>query len=97
MKQLDHVRHALRAHIGVASRTAKSHQETRVTGDAVANCAKAGQVNKKPLLKNRGEGIIEVGRLCECPKFCCDLGSFRCEAKEIRDDPESLLYAIFKI
>jgi hypothetical protein len=68
-----------------------------MTTDAIANCAKAREVNEKTLLKNGGQRIVEVGSFCESPQFLSDLGSLRCEAEEIRKNPESLLYAILKV
>jgi len=68
-----------------------------MTSNAVADGAKARQVNEKTLLKNGGERIVEVGSLCESPQFLCDLGSLRGEAEEIGKNPESLLYAILKV
>jgi hypothetical protein len=68
-----------------------------MTTDAIANCAKAREVNEKTLLKNGGQRIVEVGSFCESPQFLTDLGNLRCEAEEIRKNPESLLYAILKV
>src|SRR5208283_2104233 len=96
-KERHNVRHALRAHIRIASWTAKSHQETNMTSNAVANYAKARQVNEKPLLKDGGKRIVEIGSLCESPQFLSDLGSFRRKAKEVGKHTESLLYAILKV
>jgi hypothetical protein len=62
-----------------------------MTTDAIADCAKARQVNEKTLLKNGGQRIVEVGGFCESPNFLSDLRSLRCEAKEIGKNPESLL------
>jgi hypothetical protein len=68
-----------------------------MTTDAIADCAKAREMNEKTLLKNGGERIVEVGSFCESPQFLSDLGSLRCEAEEIRKNPESLLYATLKV
>jgi hypothetical protein len=65
-----------------------------VTSDAVADCAEARQVDEKALLKNGRQGIVEVGSLRESPQFLSDLGRLRCEAEEIRKNPESFFYAI---
>src|SRR5580704_8663309 len=53
-KELNNVCDTLRTHSRIASGAAKPHQETDVTGNAVADCAKAGQVDEKTLLKNGG-------------------------------------------
>src|SRR5580704_9098390 len=81
----------------IAGTAAKPHQETNVTANAVADGAKARQVDEEALLKNGGERIVEVGSFCESPKFLSNLGSLRCEAEEIRKNPESLLYATLKV
>jgi hypothetical protein len=54
-------------------------------------------MDEKSLFKNRGQGIVKVGRLCKSPEFLNDLGSLRCQAEEIGKNPESLLYAFFKL
>jgi hypothetical protein len=87
----------LRAYIRIASRTAKSHQETSVTSNTVADRAKAREVNEKTLLKNGGQRIVKVGSFCESPQFFSDLGSLSCKAEEIWQNPESPLYAILKV
>jgi hypothetical protein len=68
-----------------------------VTSNAVADGTETRQVNKKTLLENGGQKIIEVGSFCESPQFLGDLGSLGCEAEEIRKNAESLLYAILKV
>ncbi len=73
------------------------YQKTNVTSYTVPDCAKARQVDEKTLLKNGGQRIVEVRSLSEPPQFLSDLGSLRCEAEEIRKNPESLLYAILKV
>ena len=52
-KQLNHICNTLSTHSRITSGTAKSHQESNMTTDAIADCAKARQVNEKPLLKDR--------------------------------------------
>jgi hypothetical protein len=68
-----------------------------MTTNAVADGAKARQVDEETLLKNGGERIVEVGGLCESPQFLSDLRSLRCEAKEIGKNPEPLLYSLLQI
>ena len=68
-----------------------------MTSNAVANGAEARQVDEKTLLKNGGQRIVEVGSFCESPQFLGDLRSLRCEAEEIRKNPESLLDTILKV
>jgi hypothetical protein len=67
----------------IASRETKSNQETGVAGDAVADCTKARKIDEEPFLKNRGEGIIEIGCLSKSPKFFGYLGSFGCDPEEV--------------
>jgi hypothetical protein len=67
-----------------------------VTTDAIADCAKAREVNEKTLLKNGGQRIVEVGSFGESPEFLSDLGNLRCEAEEIRKKPEPLLYSLLQ-
>ncbi len=68
-----------------------------MTTDAIADCAKAREMNEKTLLKNGGQRIVEVGSFCESPQFLSDLGSLRREAEEIRKNPESVFYKIRKV
>jgi hypothetical protein len=75
---------------------AKSYKESYVTRNAVTDGAKARQVDEKTLFKNRGQRIVEVGSLCECPQFLDDLGSLRRKEEEIGKNPESLLYSLFQ-
>jgi hypothetical protein len=51
-QELNNVGNALRGYSSIAGGAAKSHQETNVTGNAVADCAKARQVDEKPFLKD---------------------------------------------
>ena len=96
-KELHNIRNTLGAHSRIARGTAQSHQETNVTANAVAGGAKARQVDEETLLKNGGQRIVEIGSFCESPQFLSDLGSLRCEPEEIWKNPESLLYALFKV
>ncbi|MCU1296452.1 MAG: hypothetical protein JWO91_730 [Acidobacteriaceae bacterium] len=48
----NNVCNTLRTHRRIASGTAKSHQEANMTRNAVADCAKARQVDEKTLLKH---------------------------------------------
>jgi hypothetical protein len=68
-----------------------------MTSSAVADRAKARQVDEKAFLKDGGQRIVEVGSLCEPPQFLGDLGSFRRKAEEVGKHTESLLYAILKV
>jgi|SRR6185369_5839737 len=97
LKEFDNFRNTLRTHSRIASGTAKSYQETNMTGNAVADRAKARQVDEKALLENGGKRIVEVGSFRESPQFLSDLGCLRSEAEEIWKDPESPLYAIRKV
>jgi hypothetical protein len=54
-----------------------------MTGNAVADGAKARQVDEKTLFKNSRQRIVEVGCLRESPQFLTDLGSLGREAEEI--------------
>src|SRR5579864_9545414 len=53
-KEFNNFLDTLRTHHRIASGAAKSHQETNMTSNAVADCAKARQVDEKTLLKNGG-------------------------------------------
>jgi hypothetical protein len=92
-KEFDNVRNALRTRRQIASGMAKSYQESYVTCDAVADRAKARQVDKKTFLKNGGQRIVEVGSFCESLQFLSDR-SFRGEAEEIGKNPKSSLTAL---
>lgn len=56
---------------------AKSHQETNMPCNAVADRAKPRQVDKQTLFKDGGQRIVEISGLCESPQFLDDLGSLR--------------------
>src|ERR1700689_3076844 len=96
-KELHNICNALRTHSRVARGSAKPHQETNVTANAVADGAKARQVDEKTLLENGGQRIVEIGSFRESPQFLVDLRSLRCEAEEIGKNPESLRYTLFEL
>ena len=54
LQKLNYLCNALGAHGRVASRPAKSYQEADVSSDAVANCAKARQVDEETLFESGG-------------------------------------------
>jgi hypothetical protein len=68
-----------------------------MTSNAITDCAKARQMNEKPLLKNGGQRVVEVGGLCESPEFLNNLGGFVRKAEEVGKYTESRLYAILKV
>jgi hypothetical protein len=96
-KEFNDICDSLCTHVPIASGTAKSYKESYVTCNAIADCAKAREVDEKTLLENRGQRIVEVGSFCEAPQFFGDLRSLRCETEEIGKDSESLGYAILKV
>ena len=96
-QELHNICNILSTHGRIAGRAAKPQQETNVTANAVADGTKARQVDEKALLKNGGQRIVKVGGFCESPQFLSDVGSLRCEPEEIGQNPESLLYALFKV
>jgi len=75
---------------------AESDQKAYVTSNAVADGAKARQVNEKTLFEDGRQGIIEVGSLGKSPQFLNDFRSLRRKTEEIGNNPEPLLYAILK-
>jgi hypothetical protein len=92
-KQLDDIGNVLSADIRITSRATESHQESDVTGDAIADSAETRQVDEKSFLENRGQGIVKVGCLGKPPQFFSDLGSFGSKPKEVREDAEAFLYS----
>ncbi len=88
-KKFDHIRNALGTRGRIAAGMAKPYKESCVTCNAIADCAKAREVNKKTLLENGRQWIVEIGSFCESPKFFSDLGSLRREAEEIWKYPKS--------
>jgi hypothetical protein len=81
----------LRTHSRIVSGTAKSYKETYVTCNAIADRAKAREVDEKTLLRNGGQRIVGVGRFRESPQFLSDLRSLGSETEEIRKNPKSPL------
>ena len=65
-----------------------------MTSNAVADCAKAREMDEKTLFKDGRQRIVEIGSLRESPQFLSDLGRLRCKAKEIWQNPESRLYLL---
>jgi hypothetical protein len=53
-------------------------------------------MDEQTLLKNGGQRIVEVGGSCESPKLLGDLGSLRCEAEEVGQNPKPLLYPLLQ-
>src|ERR1700733_7586560 len=78
-------------------RTTKPCQETRVSCNAIADGAKAGQINEEAFLKKGWQGIIEVCGLSKSPKFLSDLGCFGRKAKEIWQHAEPLFNPRFQV
>jgi hypothetical protein len=96
-KEFNNVGDTLRMGTRISGGPAKSHQESDMPSNAVANPAKARQVDEKALLENGRKRVIEVGGLCESPQFFSNLGSLGCKAEEIGKNPEPLFYAISKV
>ncbi len=66
-QEFNNVCNTLRMHSRVASGSAKPYQKANVTSNAVADGAKARQVDEKTLFKNGGKRIVEIGCLRESP------------------------------
>jgi hypothetical protein len=62
-----------------------------MTSNAIADCAKAREMDEKTLLKNGGQRIVEVGSFCESPEFLGDLRGLRCKTEEIGKNSKSFL------
>lgn len=53
---------------------AVSDQKSAVTNNTIAHRTEAGEKDEQSLLKDRRNGIIEIRRLGEIPKFLDNLG-----------------------
>ena len=96
-KEFDNVRDALRARGRIASGMTKPYKKSYMPSNAVADRAKARQMDKKTLLKNGGQRSVEVGSLCESPQFLGDLGSLRREVEEIWKNSQSPLNTLSQV
>lgn len=53
--------------VGIAGRATEPQQEAAVSGNALAHFAEAGEVDKKPLLEERRDRVVQIGRFGEQP------------------------------
>lgn len=75
---------ALGRRVAVACAVAEADEEADVTGDAVTDFAKAGQINEQSLLEQRRQRIIEIAELGEPPQARGDLRRPVREPEEVR-------------
>ena len=71
--------------IGIARRPTKPQQEAAVSRNAIAHFAEAGEVDKEPLLEERWDRGVQIGRLRELPQFANNEGRVRRRAEKIRN------------
>src|SRR5579864_2705247 len=71
-------------------------QKSAVTNNTVADLAEARQKDKQPLLKKRGDRIVEISRRGEVPKLLDNLRRVRGRHEEIRYEPEAPGYVAVK-
>ena len=88
-------RHSRRT--GIASRPTKSQQEAAMPSNAIAHFAEAGEVNKKPLLEERRDRGVQIGRLREQPEFAHDQRGVRGRAEKIRNKAKARCDLTFKV
>src|SRR5882724_3622091 len=67
---------------------AVAHQKSTMANDAVADWTEARQEDEQPLLEQRGNGAVEIGRLGEVPKLLDDLRRIRSRHEEIGYEPK---------
>ena len=77
----------------IAGWPAHPNQESRVAGNAVADCAKARKMDEESFLKDRGQRVIKVGCFGKAPKFFGDFRSLGREPEEIWEHAKSLVDA----
>src|SRR6185369_1653957 len=64
-------------------------QKSAVADDAVTDCAEARYKDEQPLLEQRRNGALDVGRPGEVPEFLDDLRRIRGRHEKIRYQPEA--------
>jgi hypothetical protein len=75
--------HGLNVDSGIACRVSVAEQKRTVADDTVTYLAKSREINEEPLLEQRGNGVVEVGRHCKSPEPLDDLWSVRFGDEEI--------------
>lgn len=68
------------------------NQKPEMSQNAVADLAEPRKVNEQPLLEERWQRIVQIGKTGKSPEVVGDLRMFGSQAKEIRDNPESTFH-----
>ena len=66
------------------------NQKPEMSQNAVADLAEPRKVNEQPLLEERWQRIVQIGKTGKPPEIVGDLRMFGSQPKEIRENPESI-------
>jgi len=90
-QHLDHLLDGLGFRVGVSGRPAVANEKADVADDAVADFAESGEMNEEPLLEQRRQRAVQVGRLGKLPEFLDQPRRGIGGTEEIGEDAEAIL------
>ena len=89
-QHLDHLLDGLGSRVGVSGRPALANEKADVPDDAVADFAESREMDEEPLLEQRRQRAVQVGRLRKLPEFLDQPRRRISGTKEIRKDAETI-------
>ena len=89
-QQLDHLLDGFGFRVGVSGRPALTDEKANMPDDAVADLAESREVDEQPLLEQRRQRAVQVGRLCKLPQFLDQPRRRISGTEEIGEDAETI-------
>ena len=90
-KHFDHLLDRLVSRVRVSGRSTLADEKADVPDDAVADLAESRKMDKEPLLEQRRQRAVQIGRPRELPEFLNEPRRRLSGAEEIREDAEPIL------
>ena len=89
-QHLDHLLDRLGCRVGVSGRPALADEKADVPDDAVADLAESREMDEEPLLEQRRQRAVQVGRLRKLPEFLDQPRRRISGTEEIGEDAETI-------
>ena len=89
-QHLDHLLDSLGSRVGVSGRPALANEKADVPDDAVADLAESREMDEEPLLEQRRQRAVQVGRLRKLPELLDQPRRRIGGTKEIGEDAETI-------
>ena len=89
-QHLDHLLDSLGSRVGVSGRPALADEKADVPDDAVADLAESREMDEEPLLEQRRQRAVQVGRLRKLPEFLDQPRRRISGTEEIGEDAETI-------